>query len=269
MKSYNILIKEQIKNIDLIKALTFYSIKSEYANHKLGIFWSFLLPVVQVITYYIIFGMGLRGDRGTVDGVPYLLFLVSGLFPWLFISGAISGGSNAILSKISIVTKMKFPSSILLTANLFNNFSVLIISTFILFICSLIGGYTSIYHYFTFIYFLICSFAIIFSITLTTSIMVVIIRDFKQIVQNVLRLGFFLTPIFWSTHGTNHVLKIIITYNPFAYLLEIYRTAFIYKDFNFYSNVSNHFFFWITTLFLFTIGVFIHNKYKYDIADYM
>ncbi|PWZ63785.1 ABC transporter permease, partial [Staphylococcus pseudintermedius] len=63
--------KEQIVNLPKISKLAIYNMKSQYANHYLGIFWNILQPVLQVIIYYIVFGLGLRGSSGLVMGVPF------------------------------------------------------------------------------------------------------------------------------------------------------------------------------------------------------
>ncbi|MDM8328490.1 ABC transporter permease, partial [Staphylococcus felis] len=121
MKSLFVILHEQISNWKTIIQLAVYNMKSQYSNHYLGVFWNILQPLMQVGVYYLIFGLGLRGggDR-LVDGAPFIIHLISGLFPWLFISQSINQGANAIQANLGLVTKMKFPSSVLLSISFTN-----------------------------------------------------------------------------------------------------------------------------------------------------
>src|SRR5699024_12851802 len=115
------ILKEQWIHRRLIVGLSVYNLKSQYANHYLGIFWNILQPAMQVCRYYVVFGLGLRGDRGDVGDLPFIVHLITGLFPWLFISSNINAASAAIQGQLSLVTKMKFPSSTLISVAIVNN----------------------------------------------------------------------------------------------------------------------------------------------------
>ena len=262
------LIKEQIQNVNLIWKLAIYNLKIEYSNHYLGAFWNILQPLMQVVIYYIVFGMGLRGGAHVGD-MNYLLHLITGLFPWIFISQSINGGSNAIHAQLGLVTKMKFPSSVLLSISYVNNFLNLLFTTIIILILSFVNHFVSFYHYFEFFYFIIASYALIMAINLIMSTLVILIRDTKQMLQNILRMCFFVTPIFWDTNSVGPVLKIITQVNPFAYLIGIYRNAFIEGKGLFYGNISDHLYFWSITVFLFFIGTHIHTRFKNKLVDYL
>ncbi|MGV2874589.1 ABC transporter permease [Macrococcus capreoli] len=262
------LIKEQLNNATLIWKLALYNMKSEYSNHYLGAFWNILQPLLQVLIYYVVFGMGLRGNAHVGD-INYLLHLITGLFPWIFISQAINGGSNAIHAQLGLVTKMKFPSSVLLSISYMNNFLNLLFTTVIILILSFANHFVSFYHYFEFIYFIIASYTLIMAINLIMSTLVILIRDTKQMLQNILRMCFFVTPIFWDANNVGPILKVITLVNPFAYLIGIYRNAFIVGKGMFYGNISDHLYFWTVTILLFFIGTHIHNRFKNRLVDYL
>lgn len=263
------ILKEQWKNRKLIISLSMYNLKSEFANHYLGLLWVIMIPLVQVLLYYVVFGLGLRGDRGDVGGVPFIVHLISGLFPWLFISSAINTSASAIQSQISLVTKMKFPSSILITINIFGAFRGLLVTTGIVLLVSIFNGYSDPMNYLVFFYFVFASIALIFSIGLIMSTLTIIVRDLKNVLQNVVRMFFFLTPIFWSLDEANALLQNLSSYNPFAYLVMTYRTAFVLETGPFYGDMFDHLYFWSLTLFLFYVGVRVHNRFRKTIVDYI
>ncbi|MCD9070515.1 ABC transporter permease [Staphylococcus chromogenes] len=269
MRAIISIFKEQIINLPKILKLAIYNMKSQYANHYLGVFWNILQPLLQVIVYYIVFGLGLRGSAGSVMGVPFIVHLISGLFPWLFISQGINSGATAIQQNIGLLSKMKFPSSIFISIALTNNMINLLITTLIVFIISLFNHYVPLWHYFWFVYFMIGSFAIIFGISLIMSTLTVIVRDTKNLLQNVIRMLFFMTPIFWVLEEQHGILVKLASLNPFAYLIGVYRTAFIHPQTAVYGTWSDHIYFWVTTLVLITIGAIVHTKFRKRILDYL
>lgn len=263
------ILKEQWENRKLILSLSMYNLKSEFANHYFGLFWIILMPLAQVLLYYTVFGLGLRGDRGDVGGVPFIVHLISGLFPWLFISSGINSTASAIQSQIGLVTKMKFPSSTLITMNIIGGLRGLLVTSAIVLIISIINGYSSPMDYLVFFYFVFASVSLIFSIGLIMSTLIIIVRDLKNVLQNVIRMFFFMTPIFWSIDEANELLQVIGSFNPFAYLVMTYRTALVLETGPFYGDMFDHIYFWTLTLFLFYIGVHIHYRFRKTIVDYL
>ncbi|KAA1042630.1 ABC transporter permease [Macrococcus equipercicus] len=266
MKEVWLILKEQFENMHMIRKLAIYNMKTEYSNHYLGMFWNILQPLFQVLIYYVVFGMGMR-QGGT--GMTYLLHLISGLFPWLFISQSLNIGANAIYAQLGLVTKMKFPSSVLLSISFTNTFINLLFTTAIVVAMSLINGYRGYIHFFEFIYFIVAAFALIFAINLVMSTLVILVRDTRLILQNVLRMGFFVTPIFWNVHTASPILQKIASLNPFAFLIGMYRNAFIEGSAPVYGHLGDHLYFWSITLLLLFIGSHIHYRFKNRLIDFL
>lgn len=263
------ILKEQWQHRRLIIGLSVYNLKSQYANHYLGLFWNILQPAMQVLLFYIVFGLGLRGERGDVGDLPFIVHLISGLFPWMFISAAINTTSNSIQGQLGLVTKMKFPSSILISVTLVNSFINLMITTSILLVISIINGYSSPIHYFGFIYFVFATIFFTAAIGLMMSTLIILIRDMKNILQNVIRMFFFVTPIFWTLAEANALLQYITAFNPIAYLVMNYRTALVLQEAPLYGDTSDHIYFWSITLFLFYVGVNVHYRFRDKLVDYL
>src|SRR5699024_7229960 len=262
-------LKEQWIHRRLIFGLTIYSLKSQYANHYLGLFWNILQPAMQVGLYYVVFGLGLRGDRGDVGELPFIVYLITGLFPWLFISGTINATSNAIQGQLSLVTKMKFPSSTLITMAVVNNLINLIVTSIIVLFVSIINDYSNPLHYIGVLYFVFASVALTSAIGLIMSTLVILIRDMRNILQNIIRMFFFVTPIFWSLNEASTLMHTISAFNPFAYLVMNYRAALVLQEAPLYGDMSDHIYFWSITLFLFYVGVNVHYRFKDKLVDYL
>lgn len=259
---------EQWIHRKLIWKLAIYRTKSKYANHYLGVFWDILQPALQVLIYYVVFGLGLRGPRSDIDDIPFIIYLISGIFPWLFISSSINSMSNAINGQMDLVTKMKFPASIFLTISFVNGLFSFLITTTILMVIAFIGGYSEPGHYIAVIYVLFATYALVMGIALIMSSLVIIIRDMRNVLQNIIRMLFFLTPIFWSLSEANEILQRLSSLNPFAYLIMNYRYAFVYDEAPLYGDMADHIYFWTFTLLLIFIGAQIYYRFKDRLVDY-
>src|SRR6476620_10322529 len=120
MKALLQLLKEQYENKHLIWRLAAFEQKSKFRLHYLGAFWQLFSPLMQVVVFFVIFGLGIRQGQDVGD-TPFFVYLMCGLIPWFFISPTVLQGSNSIHKKINMVSKMKFPVSVLPTITIAGN----------------------------------------------------------------------------------------------------------------------------------------------------
>lgn len=269
MNNILFLLKEQWNNRVLILKLSLYNLKSTYARHYLGVFWLILMPILQAAVFWFVFGVGIRRPRGDVGDLPFIVHLLTGIFPWSFVTACVTGGAMAILSKVGLVTKMKFPSSILISITILGNIITLFFTTLIIIVISLVNDYSSPIYYLGFFYFLIATVAFTFGLSLILSAIVIIIRDMKNVIQNFMRLFFFMTPIIWTLETATPIMQVVSEYNPFTYLIMTYRTALVYSEGFIFGGWSNHLYFWSLTILIFYIGVQVHYRFRDKFVDYM
>jgi ABC-type polysaccharide/polyol phosphate export permease len=61
------------------------------------------------------------------------------------------------------------------------------------------------------------------------SILGVVFPDIQFIVPNIMRIGLFLTPVFWLKDGQHGPRSILYYWNPFTYFIEIIRSPILYQ----------------------------------------
>src|SRR5699024_2947059 len=164
---------------------------------------------------------------------------------------------------------MRFPSSVLLSISYTNSLINLFFMTVIIGLISLAGRYSSPVYFLGLLYFLVASVALIFAITLVMSTLIILVRDFRSVLQNLIRMGFFLTPVFWQAGERGGLLQMVSDLNPFAYLVQTFRNALIYGDGFFYGDGIDHLYFWSITLFLLITGSYLHMQFRYKLIDYL
>ena len=98
-----------IKNIcnyrELLKSNVKKDIRGRYKGSFLGVLWSFINPLLQVVVYWIVFPYLFRGAG--IDN--YLVYLITGIIPWNFFLVVITGGTTAIKGNAGIIKKVYFP----------------------------------------------------------------------------------------------------------------------------------------------------------------
>jgi lipopolysaccharide transport system permease protein len=91
---------------ELLVILTWRDIKVRYKQTVLGAAWAVLQPLATMLVFSLFFG---RVAGANPDGLPYPLFVFSGLLPWFFFSNAITSASQSVVSNQTLVTKVYFP----------------------------------------------------------------------------------------------------------------------------------------------------------------
>jgi homopolymeric O-antigen transport system permease protein len=95
---------------DLLTTLSRHRLSVRYKQSKLGAAWAVLQPLAMMLVFTAVFAKLVRVPS---EGVPYALFSYAGILPWTFFSGAVSNGTNSLVSHAQLVTKVFFPREIL------------------------------------------------------------------------------------------------------------------------------------------------------------
>ncbi len=260
-----------MSNIKLIWSLAKNDFKTKYAGSYFGTIWAFIQPIVTVLVYWFVFQKGLKQNSISLPSgvdVPFVLWLIAGIVPWFFFSDAWGAGTNTLNEYSYLVKKVVFKISILpivkIISALFVHMAFVALAV-IIYCCY--GKFPDIY-YLQLIYYSFCVFMLVLGLSYMTSAVVVFFKDLTQIVNIVLQVGIWMTPIMWDLDGMeiSPVIKGIFRLNPMYYITSGYRNAFIYKV-NFWEHPGLTVYFWGFTLALFGIGVLIFRRLKIHFAD--
>lgn len=266
---FTLLPVELYQNRHLIWKLAKNDFKKRYAGSYLGAVWALAQPVVTVAMYYIVFDKIFNNASPTMRGgveIPYVLFLTAGLVPWFFFSEALNNGTNALLEYNYLVKKVVFKISILpiikvIAATFIHAFFVVVL----LLVAAGYGYYPSVYSL-QLVYYTFCLFVFVLAISYTTCAVVVFFKDLSQIINIVLQIGMWATPILWNIEELKGSFVVLLKLNPLVYIVNGYRSA-IYEKIWFFNDFFSTMYFWIVTVVLFGIGALIFKKLKVHFAD--
>ena len=82
------------RNLNLIRELAIKDLKIRYSRPMLGFLWAFLSPFLTVMIFYFVFGTLLKIKT---EDVPFFLYLMSGVFPWIFFQESITRSITSLV----------------------------------------------------------------------------------------------------------------------------------------------------------------------------
>ena len=257
---------ELYHNKGLILSLSKNDFKTKYAGSYLGIVWAFIQPVVTIMVYWFVFTIGLKA--GDMAEYPFVLYLISGIVPWFFFQDALNGGTNALMEYNYLVKKVVFKISILPIVKVFSALFVhVFFVAFALIICS-VNGYTPTFHTLQIFYYTGCTFVFALARVYATSAIVVFFRDLTQIINIILQVGVWMTPIMWDLNmlSGHPLLMKAFKLNPMYYIVSGYRDSILGKTW-----LTEHWkwgiYFWVVTIIIFILGSGIFKRLKLHFAD--
>ena len=252
---------------DLIILFTKRSFKLIYKQTVLGPAWILLNPILSSLMYTIVFG---RIAGMSSDGVPQLLFYLSGTAIWTMFSTTLVKNAATFTANAAVFGKVYFPRltmplSIVLSSII--QFFMQFILVLILLVFYMIKGSV---HPSPLAFVMIplilvqlglmgLGFGIIIS-SLTTKY-----RDLQMLVNLGVSLWMYITPVVYPmSQITNDLLKIAVKINPVSMPVELFRYYLLgvgEPDFLFYG-IS-----WAVTFVVLFIGISIFNKVEKTFVD--
>jgi lipopolysaccharide transport system permease protein len=124
---------------ELLYFFTWRDLKVRYKQTVVGVLWAVFQPFMTMVVFSIFFGGLLKTPS---DGVPYPIFVYTGLLFWQFFSGALSETSMVLISNQAIITKVYFPRLVLPLSSVITKFVDFAVAAIILFGMMVYYGFT-------------------------------------------------------------------------------------------------------------------------------
>jgi ABC-2 type transport system permease protein len=207
---------------ELIETLVLRQIKIRYKTLALGYLWAVIEPLVTMFVLSFVIGTLLKARTENFSA-----YLLSGLIPWMFFNGSLSKSTTALIGNAGLIKKVYFPREILVLSTVIINFVNLLLS-FIGFIPLMIALKISLSsHIFFLPVAMLCLFFLSLGFALILACSNVYYRETDTLVRFILRMAFFLTPIFYSVENRipENFLTLYLTLNPLAVIIMSFRSA--------------------------------------------
>lgn len=114
---------------ELLYFFAWKDFKVRYKQTSIGILWAIFQPFLTMVVFSVFFGGLLKVPS---DGVPYPIFVYTGLLFWQFFSTALLDTSNILITNQPIITKVYFPRLLLPLSSVATKFVDFVIAALIL-----------------------------------------------------------------------------------------------------------------------------------------
>jgi len=114
------MIRNLIRYRELTLRLVKRDLKVRYKSSVLGFLWSVAKPLLLVVVYTFVFDflfgteLNIEKDGNAIPGaeIPYALYVMAGLLPWVYFSTAVGESMNSILANGNLIKKIALPHEV-------------------------------------------------------------------------------------------------------------------------------------------------------------
>lgn len=190
------MIKKLIKDRKIILELAKNDCKARFSSSILGIVWTILQPLVNMLVIWLVFQIGFKSSNLSGD-IPFIIWYMPAFLIWNYFQEATSQSTNSMLEYSYLVKKVNFDVEVIPPIKIISNaFIHCFFIAFIIFVNFCYGKMPTIY-YLQVIYYFFCAAAFSMSIGWLCSAITPFATDVSNIVSIIIQLGFWITPIFW------------------------------------------------------------------------
>jgi homopolymeric O-antigen transport system permease protein len=202
-------------------------LRYRYAGTALGFFWVIVNPILEVLIYAVVFSQIVTIRSGGGRGISYVLFLTSGLFPFLAFSQMISRGSNAIKSNALYMRRSLVPSEVFVfKEGLLTSFSFLIYLVLLIPI-SLVANNPLTWQVLLMPFFAVLLLLLGFGMAIPLANFRILFPDLGEIIPVLLQLWRWTLPIMFSDKDFPGWLRRLMSINPPYYFIHSFRDVLI------------------------------------------
>jgi lipopolysaccharide transport system permease protein len=207
---------------ELLYFLTKRELQIRYKQSYLGFGWAILQPVALAFIFALFFG---RLAGLSSEGIPYPVFALAGLVPWIFTSGAVTGATGSLVTDANLIGKVYFPRATIPAAKMLSLVIDLVVAFVFLIFFALVYGVSLHWTTFYIPLFVVLDFAIVLGVGLFLSALNVRYRDVFVAIPLVIQLWLFVSPVVYSAALVTGAWRYVYALNPMATVLTGFRWA--------------------------------------------
>jgi lipopolysaccharide transport system permease protein len=247
---------------ELLYIFAWRDIKVRYKQTVVGVVWAFFQPISTMIIFSLFFGSLAKVPS---DGIPYPIFVYSGLLFWNYFSSSLGGASNSLAANENMVKKIYFPRLLLPFSSTITPLIDFAIAFLVLF------GLMAYYHFIpTLAGMLLIPVLVLLSFLAASGIgsllaaINVRYRDVREALPFFIQTAFFITPVIYPTTLVPEKYQWLLGLNPMVGIIDAARAGIIgNRPINYSLLLLSA----CITVALFIFGLFYFKKTEKIFAD--
>jgi len=251
---------------DLIYLMVRRDFVAQYKQTILGPLWYIIQPLLTTFMFIVIFG---HIAKIPTNGMPHILFYLSGLIIWNYFRRSLIGISNTFIANVGLFGKVYFPRLIIPISIVISNIFQFLIQFFLLMLFWMYFRFKGVPLFLSWQMFLLPLFVIMAGLMglgfgLFISAMTIKYRDLKYLLNFGMQLWMYATPIVYPTSEIPERWKFLIMLNPISPIVEIFRKTLLGL-----GHISIQWFLYSIFFLIFLIftGIIIFNKVERNFMD--
>lgn len=212
--------RDLFRHRELFFFLAWRDILVRYKQAAFGVAWAVIRPMLNMLVFTLIFGK--IAHLSSFD-IPYPLFVLAGMLPWLLVSGGGLETSSSLINNVHLLTKVYFPRIILSTSPILVQLVDFAINLVLLLLLMWIMGAGNPSTFWMLPLFLGLCLMLCIGLSLWLSAVTVQYRDFRFIVAFVSQFGMFASPVGYGSYIIPGIWKWIYFLNPMVGIIDGFR----------------------------------------------
>jgi lipopolysaccharide transport system permease protein len=236
------------------------NLRDRYLGSYLGLAWAILQPILLLTLYTFVFGIVLKTQPvGIGSPIEYVIWLFSGLIPYLVFTEAISSSTNSLITNASLIKNIVFKSETVPIAAVFMAVVPLVVGLAFIMILMAVDRQTPSWLLLLLIPVLIIQFIFLIGVGYLLSATAVFLRDIIQFIPTVTMALLFATPIFYAVGMMPPIIARVTFYNPLYQMVQPYRDIIVSHQM---PDLFGLLYFGILSVILLVIGLLYFRKLK-------
>lgn len=209
--------------LELLYLLIQKDLKVRYKSSVLGYLWALANPFAFALVYYVAFKVIMR-----VEMPNYSVFLLTGMFPWVWFTNALIQATASFKNNVSLVKKVNINRAVLPLGSVVHEmvhfcFALPVLCCFIYFT----GGVFHASWLWQLPLMILLQLALVYPLALVLALANVYVHDVEYIVGIGLSLLFFLTPIVYPVSMIPEIYRHLFEWSPLVALIRNWRSVFL------------------------------------------
>jgi lipopolysaccharide transport system permease protein len=217
------LVGDYVRRISLLRMLAARDFRSRYRSTRLGLVWALLMPLIQGSILAVVFTHLVRVHTDT----SYPVFVLVGMTTWTYVTTAVNNATTSIVDQSDIAGKVYFPRLFLPGMPVLAGVPSLVAGLLVIIPIGAILGADPTWHLVAFPLVPVLAVSVTYAAGSLLALLNVYFRDIKYFVIAALQALLYASPIIYPMSLIhNHTLRIVISLNPGAGVIELARWSF-------------------------------------------
>jgi len=207
---------------ELLYFMVWRDVKVRYKQTALGVAWIILQPLISMVIFTVLFGYLLKVPSG---GVPYPVFVYTGLLPWNYFANSLNRSSTSIVNNSNLITKVYFPRMVIPFSGILGGLVDFSISFLILLGLMVVYKIYPTSNIIMLPAFMLLAMGTALGFGLWLSALNVRYRDINHLVPFIIQIWMYITPVIYPVTIIPEQFRFILALNPMTGVVEGFRWA--------------------------------------------